>query len=381
MPARNAGEPKQLHYCIYLEGTFMKFKAKSRYAFCCAAALAILAGCSGSDGSSPGALAVQDVATSHDAFAVNRMQPARTGSLTDIPIYQGAPIKGFFSKAALAPGGATAFISAGGGTVVYVVNAQGVMTATLTGFSAPDGMSTDNAGNLYVTNNSAANVFELAPPYNGPPTVYSDPNQYPIGVAVDGHGDLAVTSLANMSGGNGQIALYKAGSTSPTSTIQDPNFRTLYAAFDASGNLYVDGENANFTISEVGEVVGGVNGTSISSLTYNNTICGPGGVQVTKTGDIAIDDQCGLNIYTYNPPSNGSLGSPVATTPLSGAKDPQTFALSRNGAIAAVADPSLGQAEKYAYPSGGSPILLTNLPPDSYPIGVAINPTAQYARF
>ncbi len=326
------------------------------------AALWTLTGCSGAYDSSPAGLTPK--ASTRSAAAVHHT----------------AGVRGFFSQAALAPGGAMAFVSDSNHEVVYIVSAQGATTAVLTGFATPAGMSVDQRGNLYVANGIASNVLDLAPPYNGTPAVISDPGQNPTMVAVDGNGNLAVTSTYNTSQAYGDIALYKAGSNTPTRTIQ-PHFYPQFCAFDAKGNLYVDGYGLD---TFVGEVVGGVTGTSLTPLTTSNTIGFPGGVQVTKTGDIAIEDQLFAAIYTYRSPSNhspanGSLGSPLSTTPLTNASSPITFALSASNAVVAVTTGN--QVSKYAYPAGGSPLGATHFPAGAQPYGVAINPTAQYARY
>ena len=59
-------------------------------------------------------------------------------------------------------------------------------------------------------------------------------------------------------------------------------------------------------------------GTTFTTLTTANSISFPGGVEVTTKGKIAIDDQLGAAVFTYNPPKNGSLGTPIKTTALTG---------------------------------------------------------------
>jgi hypothetical protein len=105
------------------------------------------------------------------------------------------------------------------------------------------------------------------------------------------------------------------------------------------------------------------------------TIGFPGGIQVTTHDKIAILDQESATIYTFNQPVNGSLGSLIATTELTGASDPVTFAFTASnkdlwGASAA----TTGVAE-FAYPAGGNPVK--EFMEGGEPIGVALVPAEQ----
>ncbi len=102
---------------------------------------------------------------------------------------------------------------------------------------------------------------------------------------------------------------------------------------------------------------------------------------MTNAGKLAVDDQVGKVVYSYNPPSGGNLGSPVATTPLTSASDPVNFAFGKPNVHLYTADGSLGQAQKFNFPAGGAAVLTSSLPAGASPIGIAINPTAQYVQF
>jgi hypothetical protein len=54
------------------------------------------------------------------------------------------------------------------------------------------------------------------------------------------------------------------------------------------------------------------------------------GIQVTTAGgQIAILDAANKAMYTYNPPSGDSLGTPAQITPLDASKFPFTFAFEK----------------------------------------------------
>ncbi len=315
------------------------------------------------------------------ALAPSRWQPAHASST----------LRTAFISRAIKTSGTKRFFSDYVDNAVYVYSVTGrrdTHIATLTGFTNPAGLATDTSGSLYVANEGAANILVYAPPYTGTPTTLNDPGQLPIDVAVDSHGNVAACNLYSTSYGPASVSFYAAGSTNPTSTISTAAIAEIYfCAFDANGNLYLDGyefvlgAGGGFGFYRVvaGEIAGGINGTAITALKTGNTINYPGGVQVTTGGQIAIMDQGpGPAIYTYNPPESGSLGSPVATTSLGGSFDPVTFVFDKTAKRVFTADAESDSWNEYAYPAGGSPLHSHPLPRGGLPIGVAITPTEQY---
>jgi hypothetical protein len=300
--------------------------------------------------------------------------------------------KSFTSQLGKKAGGETAFVSDSNNNAVYVIR-RGQLAATLA-VDGPAGLAVDASHNLYVANVAGSNVLVYAPPYNGTPTVLSDSGFRPNGVAVDANGNVAVTSFESNSYGPGSIAFYAKGATSPTKTIiADSKFAgDYYCAFDASGNLYLDSKNGSGPF-EAGEVVGGIGGKTVKPLTTENLLQYPGGMQVTNSGKIAILDQgegSGTpTIYAYNPPSHGSLGKPVATTPLSSSNNALAFAFEdRNDRYVLTADTFLtpnskrvkgahqdqiGQTQLFNYPLGGM-VTAVRLPYNATLVGVALNP-------
>ncbi len=284
------------------------------------------------------------------------------------------------------PSGGAAFVSDYNNNAVYVLNASGTVTATLTGFTNPEGLATDSAGDLYVANTGAQNVVELAPPYTGPPlATFNDSGEYPGDVAVDANGNLAVTNLETTAGAAGNIVFYRAGSTSPTGSASSPTFTSpRFCAFDKYGDLALD-DNDQFNTGAVniGGVVGGINGNgTIVTLTTNNSITFPGGVQVSSSGQLAVLDQIGDGsgpaIYTYNAPTTLNLGSPASTTLLANDDDPAGFAFLPGSTLVLTVDAVFDSVLLYDYPAGGSPIKTEGGAPGGAPIGVAIDPTEQF---
>ncbi len=256
-------------------------------------------------------------------------------------------------------------------------NTQGAIIATLTGFLAPNGLWIDQARSLYVADEGNDRIVVFTPPYDGSPTILNDPPYYPVGVSVATDGTIAASNIGETHGKPGNVAFYAKGATNPTHFVSSRALTSVYfCAFDAQGNLYVDGRDA-FGKTLVGMIAGGINGTTITTLSTDNTISFPGGVAVTKQGLIAIDDQgAGKQsaVYSSDPPNkDNSLGSPITTTSLVCAQDAVSFAFTPAENDLLTADAHLESANLYAYPSGNA-IRSVDLPFGGQPIGAALNP-------
>jgi hypothetical protein len=254
---------------------------------------------------------------------------------------------------------------------VYVDTVAGKRIATITGFTQPAGLAVDSAGDVYVVDESKDTVSVYKKDYKTLIATLSDPAQSPNGVAVaPKSGVVAVANLAS-----GSVSLYAKGATTPCATAGNSAWGAVFfAAFDAAGNLYVTGANSARTATLVGTVQGGCSAKSIVTLTTANSVLFAGGVEVTTTGKIAIGDDGVGAIYTYDPPVNGSLGTPVSTTPLTGSHDIVQFALAANGKDVWGADYALADAFEYAYPKGGA--AIATIGGLSKPVGLAVTPAA-----
>ena len=282
------------------------------------------------------------------------------------------------------PKGPFGFISDFSNNVVYELRMTPLaICAILTGppFSNPQGIATDHHGNLYVANTGGNNVLRYAMPYTGAPFVMQDPGEYPVDVAVDPKGNVAVTNLESTSGGPGNIALYAVGSSVATGSASSPTFTSpRFAAFNSVGELFLDDVDLfNTGVVNVGafypNYVSFANG--IATLTTANSIGFPGGVQINTAHKVAIDDQSGGFIYSYNSPSGLNLGSP-ATTTLATSSDPVGFAFNAGGNHTLSAN-AVSQAALYnKYPTG---VLVSSLifGGNSLPIGAGTVPTEQYS--
>lgn len=267
------------------------------------------------------------------------------------------------------------FVSDAANNVVDIYNTAGKQLAQLTGFSEPQGLATDSKGNLYVADTANSRIQVYAPPYTKTPKSYADSGQYPAGVSVKIVGKVTyvgVTNIISTSGGPGSVTIYKNGKAG--AAISNSNFgRVYFDSFDASGNLYIDGENSSGAVV-VGEIAKATTtGKKIAVLKTKNSIEFPGGIEVTTKGLIAIDDQDAATVYSYKAPVKGSLGNPAHTTPVTGSSDAVTFAFTSTNADLWTADAGNEDSAEFAYPKGGS--ALHSIPvTGGEPIGVAIVP-------
>jgi hypothetical protein len=256
-------------------------------------------------------------------------------------------------------------------------DAAGTIEGTISGLSSPQGLDTDANSNLYVANGGAGTVLIYATPYTGEPTTLSDPGYFPGGVAQFNKGEyVAVTNVISNSGGAGNLLLFKNGEL--VATITNSSFKYYnFCAWDSAGNLYVTGQNSSRG-TVIGKVPDATKGkTTLNVLKTANSIALPGGIQVTHAGLIAIVDQgsgSGSTIYTYNPPVDGKLGSPVSTISLTGSRDILGFAfLSSDDDVWAAdsANTAFAFAE-WAYPAGGSNVKSVKASGGG--VGVAVVP-------
>ncbi|MFY9738092.1 MAG: hypothetical protein WAK11_03475 [Candidatus Cybelea sp.] len=327
----------------------------------CTAAVAFLAGCSG--GGSPPPTAAVAVA------GPNQTARSRVATSRVTPFVNVAGIK--------APHGNQTFVTDAGTATVTVWGANGQLNAILfDGISAvPEGLATDAAQNLYVANLNFSNVIVYAKPYTSIRSTLNDAGQETEDVAVDKTGLVGVTNYLTTALAPGSVSFFAKNSTQPCTTVKDPNWIYFFNdAFDASGNLFIDGQTADGG-TLVGEVTGGCKATSITTLNVGNTISWPGGVQVSG-GNILIGDVNNQAIYTYAPPSGGSLGSPTVVTTLAGAVSPVTFAIEANGKHVRTADAAADTlyAGLYTYPKGG---YVSKLADHLWAVAVAVYPPAR----
>ena len=350
----------------------MSILAKSVYAFV-AASLVLLSDCSGG-----GHLQAPISSTAFQQRSIhNSPDFARRATLS---VLIGAQLEprlgnsrpGFVDSAALATSRRKIAVSDASNEVVNVYDVAGTELAQLTGFFEPQGLSSDASGNLFVADTDNQRVQIYAAGLKNPPTTLADSVGFPSDV--DSMSSGKIVAVANIYNApccaQGSVSFFTRGVLS--NTISNATLAKAYfCAFDAIGNLYVDGldVNNNFVM---GVIIGGANGRQFTQLSTDNTIRGPGAVQVTTSGQIAILDQIAATVYTYNAPKNGSLGSPVSSTPLTQAVEPVTFAFTKTMTQLYTADAGIFASQQFVYPTGGDATSTINV--GGQAIGVTLFP-------
>ena len=357
-------------------------------------AIALLAGCSSGAGAPAASSASLQQSVGAQSMSVYHQVSQSSNVLRPgVPeLHSNLPATAFVSNEINAKGGASIIVSDASDNVVDIFNAGGKQTAQRTGFSLPQGLALDTAGNLYVadTNNSRIQVYARG--FKGTPTTINDPGESPASVTIDSKGNLGVANILTTGSGPGSVSFFNKGGTLLT-TLSNPNFyKVLFDAFDDKGNLYIDGTNASGAFV-AGEVVGGVSGKAITILTTGNSVGYPGGIAISSTHKIALDDQENVEIFTYKAPVKGSLGMPIATTPLTGAGDPISFAFTRTNKHIWVADAAhaestasspvepnkflVSSADKYRYSKGGASSKDILFKHGAQPDGIVLTRDAQ----
>lgn len=230
---------------------------------------------------------------------------------------------------------------------------QGRQMGTLSGFNLPQGECSDGQGDVFITNTNTAQIIEYAHGSSEPIAVLDDPNENPVGCAVDPKtGTLAVTNLtANGYGGSGSVAEYKDARGIPTLYFDPDIYFMFFCGYDDKGNLFVDGQHFG----------GGGRGFQLAELTprsqtFRNiampvVVDFPGAVQWDGS-DVGVGDQEADVIYRVH--ITGITASIDGTTPLSGGLDVVQFW--RQGKTVIGPDNLAGDAAFWKYPQGGAPV-------------------------
>jgi hypothetical protein len=301
-----------------------------------AAALALLAGCSGGGTpSTPGAgsLGTQSHAgrlVSHARVpslvpdSVLARAPHRTGSK---PVaFNGAPSSGIY-------------VSDFGNSIIYILTTGGKLVGQLTDAVNPQGLAVDHAGNLWAASTGSFSVNEYAPGATSATNVLSDTAGYPVDVTVDKNGYVFVADIFNSSGGPGAIHVYAPGATTSSLDINDPAISSArFIDTDSAGNLYAGYFDTNGAV----QVVYYTNPETGGSGPINTGITNgfPGGIKVagkatkkSSAQDLWVDDQVAPAIEEYSLPGLSELNS---FNP--GFGDPVDFGFNKASSQFAVAD-------------------------------------------
>ena len=116
------------------------------------------------------------------------------------------------------------------------------------GINTPAFCAIDSNGNLWVTNIGGQNVTEYEKGSTKPHAIITEGLFYPDGIAIDQSGNMYIANhITEGSNGNlpGNVVVYSTGSKSPGRTITDAVASPVGIAVDATGTLYVTNNTEN----------------------------------------------------------------------------------------------------------------------------------------
>jgi DNA-binding beta-propeller fold protein YncE len=220
------------------------------------------------------------------------------------------------------------------------------------GLLFPSSVDVDDDRNIYVSD-QIEDVIDIFKPNALEPTTFLYDNGQPIDVKVDSRGQVAASVFVSYSQG-GTVEVFHRGARHPFEILNDSAFEQPYfVAYDAKGNLYVDG------ISPSGTAIVGVFAKGSQTLTVLPvSIEFPGGLGFDKSGNLLVCDQgngTGSTLYVYPPGAK----NPSTSFSLGAGNDVSTFALAADGKSLYTADLTQGASEEYSYPGGE---LLATMP-------------------
>ncbi len=254
--------------------------------------------------------------------------------------------------------------------------------ATITaGLNQPQGITTDESGNLYVANANSVAIF--APGATSPTKTITTGVNIASDVAVDAGGNMYVT---NNGGESGQqwINYYPAGSSSPTYTWYPPQssdvltgVALIYPNDTSQSQIYVSYFNTS-------------KGNPAGSVLFCQpayTTCVSTGLSMGQTGGIAVESSGVSSPFEYlavdvNIPGFDTITS-GQVTPVKTGGIPGYLAFNSDRSALYVSNASKPSVVEYAYPSMS--ILKTFRMPRvrggynfNIPAGVAVSPAGTY---
>lgn len=228
-----------------------------------------------------------------------------------------------------------------------------VVRTITSGISSPNGIATDESGNLYVANSYSGTITVYAPNSSTPKTTISSGLSDPFDVKVDAAGNIFVANDP-IYGGTSYINEYPSGSSSPSKTWYAPQ-----SGMTISGLALLDPKQPSeesiyalgFSINQSSYA----NGVALSCYPGNytcvelsNTFGQTGGIAVAESPGLskpfqwlAVDQYIpGVDIFTEGGSTQQLVtgGTPEFTT--LNAKDNELF----------VADEFYGRVYEYSYP-------------------------------
>ncbi len=249
------------------------------------------------------------------------------------------------------------------GSVTIYMYPQGKLVGKLTGFSRPNGLCVDAAGNVFVTDFGYERIIEY--PHGG--TVPIRTLKYlgtPNGCAVDlKTGALAVAISCDGPIGScypsGTVLIFRHAKGRPLKYQNVNSPVMLFCTYDKAGNLFVDGTGREYTNYLDELPVGGSRLGSIA-FTFPRKAFAPGGLQ-WHGKYLAITMVDGNVIYQYSiAGSNARLVRSIPLKSIANGNGTNQFWIGGKTIVAEELSTvhSNGMVKFFRYPTGGKPTRI-----------------------
>ncbi|HET6276003.1 MAG TPA: hypothetical protein VFE16_08765 [Candidatus Cybelea sp.] len=249
------------------------------------------------------------------------------------------------------------------------------------GIKTPNGIATDLSGNLYVANYLANTVTVYAKNASSPKLTISQGLNGPWDVKVDGFGTVYVSNTP-LSGATNYIAIYQAGSGSPSNSWSAPQQNMEISGFTLL-NANQQGQTSIYALEYELDRSGLATGGALTCYPGPSTCTQLGGYSFGQTGGITMVNSPGpskpfefLAVDQYIPGVD-DITPGHATTQLVTGGTPEFVTLNSKGTRLFVADRFYGRVVEYTYPKKKR-LNTFNAPGDSQIYGVATNPSGNF---
>jgi sugar lactone lactonase YvrE len=324
-------------------------------------AAALLAGCAGAATSPQQPIAQSFNVHAYPLGAYN----AQLGVLPSARVaHNGRPYK-------VAKGAKLVYVSNAGGGAVEVFDQRGKdqqPIATITdGILGPGGLTTDQSGNLYVSDEGKISgewVVEVyAPGSTSPTKSYTTDLSSPTDSVVAKDGTIYIANFNGFS--NGWVTVYPKGNVKKEYRLSDYNGGApLSVALDAKQNLYVMYDFS--TSSAVNEYAPGAKTGTNLNLAFGSG----GGIQVDPAGNIIVAQQLDPSELLIFAPGQTK---PSKAVPTPGGGEPFNFSLNYKSKLLFAAEYfSVNQVDRFTYPAMKFQYIIAN--GFNNPSGVAAAP-------
>ncbi|HLY03407.1 MAG TPA: hypothetical protein VKR56_13055 [Candidatus Cybelea sp.] len=249
----------------------------------------------------------------------------------------------------------------------------GKRVGTLTGFEGLAFLCADSSGDVFVPNYGKSEILEYAHGGSTPIATLSDPHSTPYSCSFDSKtGNLAVANYTTTYG-YGDIAIYENVSGNREVYIDYDVSYLEFCAYDASGNLFVEGFDKTNSGNFLGldELLKGAK--LLTHITLDDIPAFPTGLQwdgkylAMGTGTVAGPSSG--DTYVYHVQITRATGKTIGTTHLVERGPTSNFFIDGSAIIVTGGKPRT-RTEVFAYPNGGKPELMLT---EKAPAGVVVS--------